>query len=180
MVDSPTTLPPDGRFTIGKMDAQISSAYCWNAHSSSTTRSAVKPRAAAGLDGNALHTLGGSERNVSVTSMPVAFHTGPAHPGGTLPCAATSAGIAPKMTPSRRTSSFASSSAREKHTTVRPARNSIVCAASARASHVTPSCRAFRIMFSRWSHRLRRSSSCCGQRSNGCTSCEASLSSRHT
>ena len=81
------------------------------------------------------------------------------------------------ITPSRRTSSFASSSERESPTTVRPGHSTSSRAASASASQVKPSWRAFSTTQRRWAAKDRSAFFCPGQRAKGTTRSGASLSS---
>ena len=144
------------------------------------TRSAVKPRAAPGLERNAFRTLSGPCAKRTCTLRLVWRNTGPRQPGGSFFSSHISSGMCRSITTMRRTSSFASSSAREKHTTVRPENSATVHAATESASQVMPSWRAFKIMFSLCACSWRRACSCMGHSRKGCTSSAASLSSMCT
>ena len=144
------------------------------------TRSAVKPRAAPGLDKKAFSTLSGPWAKRTCTLRHVWRNTGPCQPGGAFFSSQISSGICRNITTMRRTSSLASSSAREKHTTVRPENSATVHAATESASQVMPSWRAFKMTFSLCACSWRRASSCMGHSRKGCTSSAASLSSMCT
>ena len=129
----------------------------------------MKPRAAPGLVAKARHTLGGPSSNRMVKSIRFCRNTGPAQPSGACRSGWISCGMAPKITPSRRTSSRASFSAREMHTTVRPGRQSSRRLASARASQVMPSWRAFSTITRRFSAMASSAGRWAGHSRKGCS-----------
>ena len=147
IVESPITLPPVGRFIVGKPDFHISSANCWKAHSSNTIKLAVNERPALSELGKALNTLSLPLGKVMVKDNVNSSNTIPLQFSGAKFFSAIKAGIFLNMTPNLRTNSLASSSVLDSPITVLPSCIR-VCEAICSTSHEKPNCRAFKMMFS--------------------------------